>query len=149
MSFTSLIATVTMIPAGRGLVSMMSVVMDLVGMMRERRNRRSSICAPHWFSVRHWWSSNLLAGMVEGSKSISMGSWRGPVILRHGATRLVDTAIVFMMVATTDFLVSAGFLIAEESGDTAIVTGPSSRWTLTVRSIVLLRRCVHFGHVVT
>jgi hypothetical protein len=148
MSFTSLIAPVTMVP-GRGLISMMSVVVDLVGMMRERRHRRSSICAPHWFSMGHWRSSNLLAGMVERSKSTSMGSGRSPVILRHGATRLVDTAIVFMMAATTCFLVGAGFLIIEESCHAAKVTGPSSRWTLTGRSIMGAGWCVHFGHVVT
>lgn len=129
---------------------MMSGVVGLVGIMRERRHRRSSICAPHRFSVGHWRSSNLLAGMVEGSKSTSRGSWRGPVVLRHGATRLVDTAIVFMMAATTGFLVGAGFLITEKSGNIAEVTGPSSRsdegiGTLTGRSIV--GRCVHFRHV--
>lgn len=128
---------------------MMSVVMGLVGMMRERRHRRSSICVPHWFSMRHWRSSNLLAGMVERAKSTSMGSWRSPVILRHGASRLADTAIVFMMAATTCFLVGAGFLVVEESCHAANVTGPSSRWTLTGRSIVGVGRCAHFRHVVT
>jgi hypothetical protein len=119
---------------GHGLLS--AIVISSTGivvlLVRQHWQRRSSgipltVLVQVWCRRRY----NFLTCVIESSKSSRLMGWcmlLSVVALNWGSRR--RTTIGIMMTTRAIFFVGAGFFVAQECGNVAIVTSPTTRWSI-------------------